>query len=245
MGFAEMKQNRAIAIPVNAPKQGGGWAWGLASANEAFVRSIYSCNHVSDRPARLCEGVLVNDFDIRDIYKNGAEDHAKALARLTVPSERFYADEESGGSAADSGILHAKNPDDIPPPSLDGIKTVGTQELAIALKSPQPPVLIDVANTEEVLPGALSLLHGGVVHEDFLADASYESRFVELLRLLSRDKNSPVVFYSKGRDWYSANAAIRAARLGYKQVGWYRGGLASWKSAQLPLAHAIVRAVVE
>ena len=245
MGFAEMKQNRAIAIPVNAPKQGGGWAWGLASANEAFVRSIYSCNHVSDRPARLCEGVLVNDFDIRDIYKNGAEDHSKAQTKLTVPSEKFYADEESGGSAADSGILHAKNPDDIPPPSLDGIKTVGTQELAIALKSPQPPVLIDVANTEEVLPGALSLLHGGVVHEDFLADASYESRFVELLRLLSRDKNSPVVFYSKGRDWYSANAAIRAARLGYKQVGWYRGGLASWKSAQLPLAHAIVRAVVE
>lgn len=245
MAFTEKRIHRAIAIPAPLPEQGYGSAWAQPSELDAFLRSIYNCNHVAGHPARLCEAVAVNDYDVRDIYKNGAEDHANALARLSVPSERFYADEESGGSAADSGVLHAKNPDEIPPPSLDGIRTFGTQELAIALKSPQPPILIDVDNTEEVLPGALSLLHGGRVHEDFLADTSYESRFVELLKLLSSDKSNPIVFYSKGRDWYSANAAIRAARLGYKQVGWYRGGLTSWQAAQLPVAHATVRAVVE
>jgi len=245
MAFTDQRIHRAIAIPAPLPEQGYGSAWAQPSELDAFLRSIYNCNHVAGHPARLCEVVAVNDYDVRHIYKNGASDHANALAKLAAPSEKYYADEGSGGSMPDSSGPRTTNLDDIPPLVLDGIKTLDTQALAIALKSSQSPTLIDVVNTEEVLPGALSLLHGGRAHEDLLADTSYESRFAELLRLLSSDKSSPIVFYSKGRDWYSANAAIRAARLGYKRVGWYRGGLASWKAAQLPVAHATVRAVVE
>jgi len=35
--------------------------------------------------------------------------------------------------------------------------------------------------------------------------------------------------------WESYNAALRALRLGYREVYWYRGGVASWQAAGLPL----------
>ena len=38
-------------------------------------------------------------------------------------------------------------------------------------------------------------------------------------------------------------AALRARKLGYGQVGWYRGGMESWKAANLPMAMVVVRAV--
>ncbi len=45
---------------------------------------------------------------------------------------------------------------DMTPQKFDGIKTYGTQELAIALKSEQGPVLIDVwAGVNDAIPSAV------------------------------------------------------------------------------------------
>jgi PQQ-dependent catabolism-associated CXXCW motif protein len=82
--------------------------------------------------------------------------------------------------------------------------------------------------------------------EDPVADAAYEARFLGLLKQLSPDSARPLVFYCVSRDcWLSANAAMRARKLGYSQVAWYRGGWASWKAANLPMAQVVVRAVVQ
>jgi rhodanese-related sulfurtransferase len=52
------------------------------------------------------------------------------------------------------------------------------------------------------------------------------------------------VFYCLGRDsWFSVNAAMSAKKMGYSQVGWYRGGFESWKAAKLPTGSVVVRAV--
>ncbi|MFM8898333.1 MAG: rhodanese-like domain-containing protein [Burkholderiales bacterium] len=42
----------------------------------------------------------------------------------------------------------------------------------------------------------------------------------------------------------SVNAVLRAKRLGYTQVGWYRGGMHSWMAAKLPVATPVVKATL-
>ena len=116
----------------------------------------------------------------------------------------------------------------------------------MALISEQAPVLIDVwAGVNDAIPSAMTLLAGGLAFDDATVDLAYEKRFSGLLKLLSPDLEKPVVFYCQSRNcWLSANAAMRAKKLGYTQVGWYRGGMESWKAANLPLANVVLRAVV-
>ena len=104
--------------------------------------------------------------------------------------------------------------------------------------------MIDVGYDAQTLPGAQSLLYGGIAFDEAVRDQAYQARFEGLLKLLSPDREAPVVFFAKNREWWQGvNAALRAKRLGYTQVGWYRGGLDSWKAANLPLVPTVVRAV--
>ena len=142
--------------------------------------------------------------------------------------------------------LRTQKVHDITPQKIDGIKVYGTQELAVALKSAQPPLVVDVwAAINDAIPSAVTLLAGGLAFDDATGDAMYEARFAGLLKALSPDPAKPIVFYCQSRDcWLSVNAALRAKKLGYSQVGWYRGGMESWKAAGLPVGQVVVRAVV-
>jgi PQQ-dependent catabolism-associated CXXCW motif protein len=52
----------------------------------------------------------------------------------------------------------------------------------------------------------------------------------------NNNPQQPLVFFCAGAEcWESYNAALRAVRLGYHDVYWYRGGVASWQAAGLPL----------
>jgi PQQ-dependent catabolism-associated CXXCW motif protein len=45
-------------------------------------------------------------------------------------------------------------------------------------------------------------------------------------------KDTPLVFYCQSvQCWMSYNASLRAIRMGYSQVLWYRGGIEAWKQA--------------
>ena len=49
-------------------------------------------------------------------------------------------------------------------------------------------------------------------------------------------KDMPLVFFCAGSAcWESYNAVLRARVAGYTQLYWYRGGLASWHAAGLPM----------
>jgi PQQ-dependent catabolism-associated CXXCW motif protein len=242
--FATYPENKALAIPLH--DMGHGMANNRDSLSAAFNGALYFCNHVKDKPARLCETQVVNGYDVRNLYVQGELSHAKALEQLQPPPQKFYANEEYGGGFTSAQGLRVQKVHDITPARLDGIQTVGTQELALLLKSPQPPVVVDVwAGADESIPGAVTLLSGGIALDDPIADAAYEARFLGLLRLLSPDMAKPLVFYCMSRDcWLSVNAAMRARKLGYAKVAWYRGGWASWKAANLPTAQVVVRAVV-
>jgi rhodanese-related sulfurtransferase len=48
-----------------------------------------------------------------------------------------------------------------------------------------------------------------------------------------------MVFYCVDSEcWLSYNAALRAIALGYTNVMWYRGGIASWRTAEGPMAQS-------
>lgn len=243
--FGTYPENRAVAIPLY--DTGYGMANNRDSLPAAFYAAVYFCNHVKDKPARLCETQVVNGYDVRSLYAQGELSHARALEQLQPPPQKFYGNEEYGGGFTSAKGLRVQKVHDITPARLEGIQTIGTQELALLMKTTQPPVVVDVwAGVDESIPGAVTLLAGGIALEDPVADAAYEARFLGLLKLLSPDTAKPLVFYCMSRDcWLSVNAALRARKLGYAQVGWYRGGWASWKAANLPVAQVVVRAVVQ
>ena len=241
--FSGQAENRAIATPVKG--KGYGLSYNRDTPMQALAMSVYACNHASKQTARLCEAQLVNDFDARNLYSTADALHQIALTGLKVPAEKFFANEEFGGGLTTAKGLRTEKFLDITPRSLDGIETLGTQQLAVALLSPEPPTIVDVLGAPDMLPGAHLLLYGGSARPDAAQDADIEQRYAALLQLIAPDKNRPLVFYCHSRNsWFSANATLRAQKLGYTKVAWYRGGLESWKAANLPTAPATVRAVL-
>lgn len=242
--YIEYPENRAIAVPLQG--LGRGISWNADSPVRALVRSVYTCNHPASQPARLCEPEVVNGYEVQQFYRASDVAHTGALGKLAAPKDKFYGNEEYGGGLTSATGMRTEKFVDITPQKLDGIVTLGTQDIARALLSPTPPVVLEVSGaTNELIPGSQMLLYGGLAFEDVAKEAAFQKRFDALLRLLAPDLAQPVVFYCAGRDcWLSANAAMRAKKTGYSAVQWYRGGFESWKAAGLPLAPTALRAVV-
>lgn len=241
--YSAASENKALASAIHGP--GLGYAGRRDTAINAFVGAIYGCNHPINQAARLCEARTANGFDLRDLYSAGDASHVEALDKLRPPSEKFFANEQYGGGLTDFKALRVRNVHDITPQTLQGIRTFSTQELAQALKSSRPPVVIDVwGGVNDAIPTAVTLLFGGAAFDDAKADKAFETRFLNLLKLFAPESDREVVFYCMSRDcWLSVNASVRARSMGYTQVGWYRGGIESWKAAGLPTASVVVRAV--
>lgn len=124
------------------------------------------------------------------------------------------------------------------PLSVPGARTIRTAELQdlLALPITERPFLFDVlgGTGHDSIPGAI-----------WLADAGRGSSFDdEIQHKLSRtlgfvaakDPGRLLVFFCANVScWLSYNAALRAARLGYK-AGWYRGGIDAWVAAGGALA---------
>lgn len=64
-----------------------------------------------------------------------------------------------------------------------------------------------------------------------------QQNFVASLRSLFGGRTSvPIIFFCAGSEcWESYNAVLRANAAGYTNLYWYRGGLASWSAAGLPM----------
>lgn len=242
-GYAGLREHRALAVPTD----GAGVAT-LANrdtAHLAALGAIHACNHVKDRPPRLCELQLIDSSEFGAYYAQAGAEHAAARARLAAPAERFFASEEFGGAFAAGRAPRTQKLADTTPATLEGVVTVGTQELVRLLVSARAPLAIDVMGLEPTLPGAAVLAFGGFAFDDAQKERTYHERFVGLLALLAPDRAQPIVFVGTSRNhWHAANAALRARQAGYTAVSWYRGGMESWKAAQLPTAAPLIRAVV-
>ena len=119
------------------------------------------------------------------------------------------------------------------PMELPGARRITTQELK-ELRA--QAVLLDVLGDKHTatLPDAIHVPDAGNYGR---FDDQVQTRFFRLLSgLTNGDMNRQIVFFCEGpKCWESYNAALRAINLGFRNVLWYRGGLASWTGANLPL----------
>lgn len=129
----------------------------------------------------------------------------------------------------DSNALHAPTPLTIP-----GGTVIGTQQLSQLLADPQRKALLfQVFGSQQTLPNAIA---AGPASQGGSYDDDTQRGFGEFLqRSVAGDPSRPLVFYCAGNHcWMSYNAALRAIKLGYRNVIWYRGGLDAWTHAGLP-----------
>jgi PQQ-dependent catabolism-associated CXXCW motif protein len=132
--------------------------------------------------------------------------------------------------------LHTGAPHSPTPVSIPGARVVTTQELAAAMSGGQRPLLFDVlgGQAHETLPGAywLPSAGGGQGFDDRIQQAMQQM----LQQGTGGNRAAPLVFFCLGPEcWLSYNAALRAVKLGYTNVAWYRGGLEAWAQNRLPM----------
>ena len=98
-------------------------------------------------------------------------------------------------------------------------------------------VVLDVYGAPQMLPNAVHAMpasQGGSFNDE--TQKGY-GQFLQ--QITGGDKNRPIVTYCAGvQCWLSYNAALRAIKLGYSNVLWYRGGLEAWTQAGLPTTSA-------
>jgi rhodanese-related sulfurtransferase len=124
------------------------------------------------------------------------------------------------------------------PAALPGGGVVRTRDLLGMLGGAGRPVLIDVrADRSPTLPDAVRRDWAG--EGGTFIDQIQTRLGDDLVRLTDNDSARRLVFFSSGPEsWRAYNAALRAIRLGYRDVLWYRGGFDAWTTAKLPMTAA-------
>jgi PQQ-dependent catabolism-associated CXXCW motif protein len=122
------------------------------------------------------------------------------------------------------------------PVVLPGARCITTQDMRELGRQALVLDVLEERTGHYTIPGAIHLPgagnYGGGRFDDRL-QANFQT---VLSRLVSRNPGKPIVFFcASSQCWESYNATLRAMRMGFPNVLWYRGGLASWKSANLPV----------
>ncbi len=243
MGRLESK-----AFALGTGRAGLAWHAGATTPLIAAGRALYACNHDKNSP-KLCRLAAADRYDLYQFYAESEQQNPEAWARLASVSmaaaETWLDEARDDGVVAPSG-LRPDRLQEATPTRLPGAVTVATGALVERMRSTLRPVLIDVDTPgAHMLPGALHFWNGGLALVEEAQDAAYDERFRKMLALAVPDKNKPVVFYCAGAScWLAVNAVLRAARAGYQDLSWYRGGLASWRAAGLPTIQKVPSAVL-
>lgn len=156
--------------------------------------------------------------------------HGQGAAQAFGPAD----EERDFGVRAETELRSAEH--SAPTPRLlPGGRTIGTaalRELIVRSEAGRRPLLMDVLGGEghASLPGTVWLPDAG---RGSSFDDALQARLARTLQVLSGgDRSRPLVFFCQGpRCWLSYNAALRALKLGYGEVYWYRGGIEAWLAA--------------
>jgi PQQ-dependent catabolism-associated CXXCW motif protein len=134
-----------------------------------------------------------------------------------------------------SGALGSATPTAIP-----GAHVIRTGALSDAIQNSSLDgarfLLIDALDDDHArtISGAVRMPYAGA-GGNFTDDVQRRlSR--ELKSAAKGNLSTPVVFFCEGAQcWESYNAALRALKIGFTDVYWYRGGIFSWEQAGLPM----------
>lgn len=173
--------------------------------------------------------------------------HHPVFAVLFVPALAFaqlLVDEKRDFGVPPSTELRLQGHASPTPLTIPGARVIVTTELRARLDEPLEvrPLLFDVLGEDahSTIPGAIWLPGAG---RGASFDDEVQARLAKLLQFATRgDRARSLVFFCSSREcWLSYNAALRAVRLGYRDVRWYRGGLEAWRAAGGALAPPRVR----
>jgi PQQ-dependent catabolism-associated CXXCW motif protein len=113
--------------------------------------------------------------------------------------------------------------------TTDEVQHIGEQSLLIDV--------LDETNGHLTIPRAVHIPGAGNFGAGRFDDRLQKTLSSLLAKLTNTNLDQQIVFFCEGAQcWESYNAALRALNMGYHNVLWYRGGLASWKAANLPVA---------
>ena len=128
------------------------------------------------------------------------------------------------------------------PLEIPGARRITSEALLRQLAATQgrpdlAPFLFDVLGgpQHESLPGAIWLPGAGRGRSFGDPVQAQLERVLQMVTGGARGR--PLVFFCASKTcWLSYNTALRAARLGYTEVYWYRGGIEAWLAAGQVLA---------
>ncbi len=125
-----------------------------------------------------------------------------------------------------SGAMHGPTPNTIP-----GGQVITTRGVVSLLGNAQLGAkLFDILGGTEVIPGAIPAVPA---HQAGSFTDQTQQEFGGFLNQVTQgNRETPLVFYCLSHQcWMSYNASLRAIKLGYTNVLWYRGGIEAWKAA--------------
>ena len=140
--------------------------------------------------------------------------------------------DDSGARVMPSAALRLSDYSAPTPLAIPGAQVIDTPALRERIAAGSPQLLFDAIGGEghDSIPGAI-WLPGAGGGSDF-GDAVQQQLAKTLALVTAGDPGRPLVFFCVNRNcWLSYNAALRAVRLGYREVYWYRGGLQAWRAA--------------
>lgn len=235
--YAPAAKNKAFAITEDGKQFY--YVFNLPSPGRAARTASFRCLSAHGRP---CLVWMVNDEALLSAYDKASEASTKAIANISVNvGRKSFAGEDTDMGVAVSSTLRdnragLSGATPIAPPA--GSKLISTPELVRLYKMEPTLVVVDVLHEDQpkklTLPKALWLEGAG--WSEGGKDVLIYSNLSTVMRAIVPNENTPIATYCSGWEcWLSRNTAARLVAMGYKQVYWYRGGLASWKEAKLPL----------
>jgi rhodanese-related sulfurtransferase len=125
-----------------------------------------------------------------------------------------------------SGAMHGPTPNTIPGGQV--ITTKGV--VALVNNAALGAKIFDILGSPEMIPGAIPAVPA---HQAGSFNDQTQQEFGNFLNQVTQgNKETPLVFYCLSTQcWMSYNASLRAIRMGYTNVLWYRGGIEAWKAA--------------
>lgn len=164
----------------------------------------------------------------------------KIITETSLGSEYFNGENEDYGVDA-TDMLRTEKYAKPTPVSIPGAKVISTGQLLTLIQSGEFPVILDVGPNkfDTSIPGASHMRNLGKAgsYDD---DVQKRMEFI-LKQIMWAEPERPLVFLSGPKSngmklgWFGYNATLRAVRLGYTNVYWYRGGREAWKAAGLPV----------
>lgn len=158
-----------------------------------------------------------------------------------MATEHFASENEDWGVAPTTQLKGTETHNSPTPKAIPGGRVVPTLELKSMLEARDDIVIIDTTDPAfsrptnfRSVPGAYYVPFSGI-YSPTLPDLNRDAEAKlsrTLQKITEKNKKRPLIFLASSvEDWDSYNGALRAISEGYRNVYWYRGGLAAWRSA--------------